>query len=199
MSICYPSGGDQMKKSIGAKTIIFPTPVFLIGSYDPDGKPNLATVSWGGICNSDPPSLTISLRKATYTHGNIVRNGVYTVSIPNVEQVRAADLVGMISGRDHNKFEVAGLTPIRGTQVNAPYVEECPLVVECKVIHTFELGLHTQFIGQILDVKADLAVLSPDGLPDTGLARPFAYCPGTVQYYAMGEMIGKAFQIGRQE
>ena len=55
-----------MKQSLGAKTLLFPTPVLLVGTYDREGKPNLMSAAWGGICNSQPPSIAVSLRKATY-------------------------------------------------------------------------------------------------------------------------------------
>ena len=54
-----------MKKSLGGKTIIYPTPVLLVGTYDTDGKPNAITAAWGGICCSKPPCVSVSLRKAT--------------------------------------------------------------------------------------------------------------------------------------
>ena len=104
-----------MKKSIGAKTIIYPTPVLIIGSYDKDGKANAMTVAWGGIASSNPPSVSISLRKATYTHGNILERKAFTISIPSEEYVRQADHFGIKSGRDEDKFAVTMLTPARST------------------------------------------------------------------------------------
>ena len=68
-----------MKRSIGAKTIIYPTPLLIVGTYDPEGKPNAMAVAWGGICCSSPPAVTISLRKATYTYGNIMERKAYTI------------------------------------------------------------------------------------------------------------------------
>ncbi len=54
-----------MKKSLGAKTIVYPTPVFIVGTYDKGGKPNAMNVAWGSLCCSSPPSVAISVRKAT--------------------------------------------------------------------------------------------------------------------------------------
>jgi hypothetical protein len=44
-----------MKKSMGAKTVVYPTPVFVVGTYDGQGKANVMTAAWGGICCSRPP------------------------------------------------------------------------------------------------------------------------------------------------
>ena len=144
-----------MKKSLGAKTIVYPTPVLVVGTYDKDGKPNVMTVAWGGICCSVPPCIAVSLRKATYSYGNIVSRKAFTVSVPSERHVKEADYFGIASGRAEDKFAATGLTPVRSDLVNAPYVQEFPLVLECRLAHTFELGLHTQFVGEILDVKID--------------------------------------------
>ena len=185
-----------MKKSLGAKTLAYPAPVFVVGTYDSRGKPNAMTASWGGICCSQPPCMTVSLRKATYTHANIVARRAFTISIPSAAHVREADYFGIASGRDADKFAAAHLTPARAERVDAPYVEEFPLVLECRLVHTAELGLHTQFVGEILDVKADAAVLRPDGLPDIKLIRPLIFAPGAQEYYETGPFAGHAFAVG---
>ena len=187
-----------MKKSIGAKTIVFPTPTWIVGTYDKEGKPNGAAVAWGGICCSEPPCVAISLRKATYSHGNIVERNAFTVNVPSETHAKQVDYFGIASGRDVDKFSAAGLTAVRSELVDAPYVDEFPLILECKLLHTFELGLHTQFVGQILDVKADESVLDDHGLPAIGKVRPFVFAPSDRTYYGIGECLGKAFSIGKE-
>ena len=88
-----------MKKSFGAKTLIYPTPVWLIGTYDKNGKPNAATIAWGGICSSKPPCAAVSLRAATYTHGNIMERKAFTINVPSAAQVEIADYCGIVSGK----------------------------------------------------------------------------------------------------
>ena len=148
-----------MKKSIGPRTLAFPTPVWVVGTYDANGKPNAMTAAWACICCSKPPAIGVSLRKATYTYGNIVARQAFTISVPSEAHVREADYLGMATGKEVNKFAATRLTPVASTLVDAPFVEEFPLVLECKVIHTLEIGLHTLFIGEILDVKADPGVI----------------------------------------
>lgn len=187
-----------MKKSLGAKTIIYPTPVFVVGTYDKDGKPNVMTAAWGGICCSRPPCIAVSLRQATYSYGNIVAQEAFTISLPSKDYVKEADYFGMASGRDEDKFATAGLTPVKSDLVNAPYVEEFPLVVECRLLHTFELGLHTQFVGEILDVKVDEALLGKGGIPDLEKVKPIWFAPENRAYHGTGEYLGKAFSIGTE-
>jgi flavin reductase (DIM6/NTAB) family NADH-FMN oxidoreductase RutF len=185
-----------MKKSLGAKPLIYPTPVLVVGTYDKAGKPNAMTAAWGGICCSQPPCVAVSLRKATATHGNIVARRSFTISIPSEKHVHQADYLGMVSGRNVDKFAVAKLTPVKSDLVDAPYVQEFSLVLECKLAHTIELGLHTQFVGEILDLKAEEAVLGKGGLVDIKTMNPLVFAPDTQFYYGVGAFLGKAFSVG---
>jgi flavin reductase (DIM6/NTAB) family NADH-FMN oxidoreductase RutF len=94
----FQLGRTAMKKSLGAKSLICPAPVWCVGTYDNDGKPSVATIAWGGICCSSPPSVTICLRKATYTYGNIMARKAYTLSAPPTTCAKEADFFGMASG-----------------------------------------------------------------------------------------------------
>jgi len=123
-----------MKASLGARTLIYPTPVLVVGTFDEAGRPNVMTASWGGICCSQPPCIAISLRKATYTYKNIEERRAFTISIPSEQHVKEVDYFGLVSGRDTDKFAATKLTPVRSQVVNAPYVKEFPLVLECKLI-----------------------------------------------------------------
>jgi len=187
-----------MKRSIGAKTILFPTPVLIVGTYDAAGKANAAAVAWGGICCSDPVCVAVSLRKATYTHGNIVARKAFTVSIPSEKYVKEADYFGIASGRNEDKFSAAGLTPVKSGLVDAPYVKEFPVILECELFKTIEIGLHTQFIGQVKDVKADESVLTKEGLPDTKKILPITFDPAQRAYYGTGARLADAFSIGKK-
>jgi len=186
-----------VKQSLGAKTLIYPTPVLVVGSYDADGRPNVMTAAWGGIACSKPPCVSVSLRAATATHGNIVARKAFTISLPNGAQVAAADYFGLVSGRKVDKFAATGLTPARSELVDAPYVAEFPLVVECEVTAVHELGLHTQFIGEVKDVKIDEACLDDDGHIDVGKLDPLAFAPDTGAYFVLGALAGRAYSVGK--
>ena len=185
-----------MKKSLGPKIIVGATPLWVIGTYDSEDRPNLMTAAWVGVCCGDPPCLSVSLRKATYSHKSITEQKAFTVSIPSAAHARETDYVGIASGRDTDKWQTTGLTPAAGDLVHAPYVAEFPIVIECRLLHTFELGLHTQFVGEIVDVKAEESILAGDGSLDIERADPFFFVPGNANYYAIGQSVGKAFSVG---
>jgi len=187
-----------MKRSLGAKTLAYPTPAWVVGSYDEQGKPNMMTSAWAGICCSQPPCVAVSLRKATATHGNLMRRRAFTVNIPSQTQAKVTDAVGLVSGRDTDKFAATHLTPVRSNLVDAPYVQEFPLILECDVVQVIELGLHTQFVGKIIDVKAEENVLNEAGVPEILKVLPILYSPGDRAYYGVGESLGHAFSIGKE-
>jgi len=185
-----------MKKSLGAKTLAMPTPVWIVGSYGEKDTPNIMTIAWGGICNSVPPCVAISLQQVRSTYANILRRKAFTVNIPSTRYAVEADFVGITSGRDTDKFPATGLTPVKSDRVEAPYVEEFPLVLECKVLETVDLGTHVQFIGEILNVLADKSVLGETDEPLIEKVAPFVFNPGDRSYHAIGHTIGPAFSIG---
>ena len=184
-----------MKKSLGPQAFSFTNPAWVVGTYDSEGKPNVMTAALGGTCCLRPPCVYVSLRKATYTYGSIIERQAYTVSLPSASHVVETDYFGIASGRDVDKFAATGLTPVRSDVVDAPYVAEFPVVLECEVIHTIELGWHTQFIGEVRDVKADEAVLGEAGAVDVLKAEPFVCSFGS--YHALGESLGGTFAIGK--
>ncbi len=185
-----------MKRSLGASTLVGATTVWVVGTYDKEGRPNIMTAAWGGVCCSDPPCVGISLRKATYSYGSILERKAFTVNIPSASHVRETDYVGIVSGRETDKWAAAGLTPIRSDLVDAPYVSEFPLVLECRLVHTIELGLHTRFIGEVADVKAEGNALADDGSLDIEKVDPFFYATGRRAYYRMGVYLEKAHAVG---
>lgn len=187
------------KRSLGARTLLFPTPVLIVGTYDAADHPNAMTAAWGGICCSRPPCINVSLRPATHSHGSIHAGGCFTVSISSEPYVVEADYMGLASARNGDKFEALGLTPARAKHVNAPYVAEFPVALECRLVHSHVLGSHTLFVGEVLDIIADQAVLDSEGNPDIELIRPLIFDTGKRRYFGVGPCVGEAFAIGRQK
>ena len=177
-----------MFQSLGAKPFILPAPLFLVGTYDHSGRPNIMTAAWGGICASQPPSIAVSIRKSRWTYAAILERKSFTINIPSRKLAAQSDFAGMHSGRDSDKFTDLNLTPIPAEHVDAPGIAECPIIVE--------LGSHTQFIGEIMDVKVDSACMREDGLPDPALIDPLLFAPVVQEYWALGHFQARAFSAG---
>lgn len=186
-----------MKKSIAPGTYACPTPTWCVGTYDENNKANIMTIAWGGICCSAPPHLTVSVRKATHTYAALMSRKCYTVSIPSVQYLKEADYFGIASGKNTDKFAVSGLTATRSDIIDAPYVEEFPLVFECEVKHIVEIGGHVQFIGEIKGIRADEEILDDKGLPAIDKINPFIYAPTSREYWSLQEVIGQGFKSGQ--
>ncbi len=186
-----------MKRSLGAKTLVYPAPVLVVGTYDKSGKPNVMTASWGGIASSQPPCVAVSLRTVTSSYENIMQRRAFTLAIASEPYVKQVDYFGLVSGRSTDKFAATKLTAVKSKLVDAPYVKELPLVLECKVVDVTELGMHTQFIGEVMDVKADEEVIGSGGAVDIRKLRPLIFTPDTQEYFAVGGFVAKVFSAGK--
>ena len=170
-------------------TQLAPVPAGLGGCGDKQRwKYNLITVAWCGTVASDPPQLTISVRKERYSFAPIRETGEFTVNLPDAAMVAALDHCGVVSGRDVDKFALHQLTAVPGTRVAAPIVGESPLSMECKVINALDLGSHTMFVGEILAVQVSEELIDADGKFDVERARLVAYAHG--HYFELGKCLG---------
>jgi len=167
--------------------------VWIIGSYDAAGMANGMTAAWVGICNSKPPCVYASIRRSRHTYDGVVKHQAFTVCVPSAAHAREADYLGIASGRDGDKLARAGLTAVRSDLVEAPYIDEFPVAMECRLHQTMDLGSHTVFIGEVLDVKVEEAGLT-DGQPDADKLDVFVWLD---EYRRLGESLGRAFHIGR--
>lgn len=155
-------------------------------------------VAWGGIACSEPPAVTISVRDQRKTYENILLKKAFTVNIPSEKNIKEADYFGIVSGKAGDKFKATGLTAVKSSLVDAPYIEEFPFVIECTLKEYHRVGVHTQFIGEIIDVKADENVLNPKGAVEIEKLKAFMFDPGTSSYYGTGKFLAQAFSIGKK-
>ncbi|MCU4177772.1 flavin reductase [Carboxylicivirga sp. N1Y90] len=184
------------KKSIGPKGHIHPKPAVVIGSYGKDGKPNIMTAAWAGVVNSVPMSIGVSIRPSRLSYENIMATKAFTINVPSAQFVAHMDYAGNISGYDEDKFQKLGLTAVKGDFTNAPYIKEFPIVIECEVTETIDLGSHVQFIGKVIDTKVDLAYIDDENQIDMSMINPIIY--GGEYYYGYGQRLGKPWDIGKR-
>jgi len=185
------------KVAIGARTLLYPLPSVLVGS-DVDGKPNFSTYAWCGIVNSNPPMLSVAFRHQRHTLKGVKQTGTFSVNIPSVDLVKEADYCGLVSGRETDKVADCKFNVFYGKLTNAPLINECPVNLECRVLHTLNLGSHEMVVGQIEEVHVTESCLT-DGKPDVKKIKPFLWViHPTNEYWEFGNSIGGAFSIGRQ-
>ena len=151
-------------------------------------KPNILTVGWTGIVNTKPPRTYISVRPQRFSYPIIRESGEFVINLTPASLVKAADLCGVRSGREMDKFAHLGLTPLPARQVAAPLIAQCPVNIECRVFQQIPLGSHDMFLADILAVHVDEDCLSPQGkllIRRCGLA---AYAHG--EYFSLGPSLG---------
>lgn len=174
----------------GAKPLMYPQPVLIIGTYDENGVPNAMNAAWG--ITTDFKEITISLSDHKTTD-NLKATKAFTVSIATEDQVVPCDYVGLESGRkEPDKFAKAGFHATKSVFVDAPLIDELPLAMECKV-KSFEDGI---LIGEIINVSADESVVT-DGAVDITKVRPISFDPFGNAYFGIGSKVGNAFRDGR--
>ncbi len=188
-------GVKTMRKNFGAKAILYPMPVLIIGSYGENGAPNAMNAAWGGI--SEEAQISICVSDDHKTTENILARGAFTVSIADKENVVAADYVGIVSGNDEkDKIRKAGWTAVKSEFVDAPLFEQLPLALECKLIRYEEDDC--RLVGEIVNVCADERILGDDGKIDLQKFSPITYDPVHHTYRVLGDVVGKAFSDGRK-
>ena len=178
------------KKSLTPTTMLFPTPVVLVTCVDEVGKPNIITLAWAGVVNSEPPMIGISIRPSRYSHKCIKRSKEFVVNLPTEAMVRGVDACGLVSGRDKDKFALMGWKPVPAEKVKAPLIDECPVHLECQVKEVISLGSHDLFLGEIVALHVKEEVQKGKGGVDIRRCLPVAYCTGSREYWNLGKPLG---------
>jgi flavin reductase (DIM6/NTAB) family NADH-FMN oxidoreductase RutF len=179
-----------MKIDWKAGTLIYPLPAVMVTVGAEPSEYNVLTVSWTGTICSDPAMCYISVRPGRHSYSILKKNMEFVINLTTEELARATDWVGVRSGKDYNKFEKMNLTPAKAHVVSAPYIEESPLSIECRVKQILPLGTHDMFIAEVVNILADDKFIDPEtGAFDMERAKLLVYSHG--KYYGTGKFIGK--------
>jgi flavin reductase (DIM6/NTAB) family NADH-FMN oxidoreductase RutF len=168
-------------------TALYPVPAVMVSCGLE--QPNIITLAWVGTVCSDPPAVSIGVRPERFSHRLIAEAGEFVVNLPHADQVDAVDYCGQVSGRNVDKWAACGLTPAPASKVRTPLIAECPVALECRVTHQLTVGIHDLFIGEVLAVQIDEAVLDHQGKLDHERAQPLTYAGG--YYFRVGELLGR--------
>lgn len=178
-----------MKQDWKPGTMIYPLPAVMVSCGSNPSEYSILTISWVGTICSNPPMCYISVRPERHSYPILTKNMEYVINLTTQEMAYATDWCGVVSGKDHHKFEEMKLTPGQSSVVNAPLIEESPLCIECRVREVIALGSHDMFISEVLNVRADDKYLDPEtGAFDMRKANLLVYVHG--KYYELGELIG---------
>ena len=167
-----------MKRVLNPGTMLSPGPAVMVSCGRPGEKPNIITIAWTGIINSDPPMTYISVRKERYSHDIISQTGQFVINLTTEELAFATDWCGVKSGRDTDKFEAQNLTAAASNMVGCPSIAQSPVNIECQVRQIIELGSHDMFIAEIVSVSVDEDIIDEKGAVRLDKAGLIAYSHG---------------------
>jgi len=184
------------KVEMAPERLMYPRPTLLVGS-NVDGKANFMAVGGGGVANADPPMMAVLIRYHCYTLKGVLQNLTFSVNTPSVDLVRETDFCGITSGANVDKVKVCKFDVFYGNLKSAPLIEQCPVNLECKVMHILNLGSHAFIVGEVKGTYVSDDCLT-DGKPDTRKIRPIIFNLELSEYYAFGEVIAKAHSIGKE-
>ena len=174
--------------SLKPGTLLAPVPAVMVSCQRPGEKPNAITLAWVGTVCSDPPMVSISIRKERYSYDIVRETGEFIINLCGEENLRATDYCGVKSGRDEDKFAACGLTALPVEDYTAPAIGECPIYLACKVESVQELGTHDLFLGRITKMGVRKDLMDETGRIDYNRAQLVAYNHGA--YYRLGEALG---------
>lgn len=184
-----------MRKNFGPKPFLYPMPVLIIGTYNEDGTPNAMNAAWG--CIADMNRIAIYVSGTHKTMDNILARGAFTVSMADAAHVVEADYVGVISGKKApDKFVRTGWHTTKSEFVDAPVIDELPLVLECRLISFDEES--ELLTGEIVNVGAAEGILNEEGQIDPAKLNPITYDPVNHVYLTLGAKAGNAFSDGKK-
>jgi flavin reductase (DIM6/NTAB) family NADH-FMN oxidoreductase RutF len=143
-----------------AHMLLHPRNVVLVSCVDKLGKTNIITLAWSMPTSFDPPMLVISVSPRRYSHKLIRETGEFAVNIPTMDIVKEVLFCGRRTGRRHDKFKEACLTPMPAKMVKPPIIKECVAYLECKLHRKTTTGNHELFIGEVLAAYANEGVFN---------------------------------------
>ena len=182
-------------KDFGVKPWLFPMPTYMIGTYSEDDAVNLMMMAWGGICAEN--MVALNLEEDHKTVENLRKRGAFTLAIPGQDTLVESDYLGLVSGSEvPDKFARTGLHASKSSRVDAPVIAEYPVTLECKVLEMQEQPYGLRVLGEIVNVMADEKVLDDLGRIDCGKLNAFVFDQMRNDYYAVGEVCGKACHSG---
>ncbi len=180
------------KQKIGENFFI-PMPVVLVGTQM-NGKANFMALGWCARVNSDPPMIACGIDNRHHTPKGIERNKTFSVNVPSSDMLEKTDHCGLVSGSSSDKSRV--FDTFHGSLGTAPMIGECPVTMECRLVHSVALPTHTLFIGEIVGAFADDDVIK-DGKVDFPAVDPLFLTMPDNRYWTLGRHAGDAWSAGK--
>lgn len=199
----YPDIPSMPRIQFKPSTLLAPVPIVLVSCQglpeQANHRANLITLAWAGTINSEPPMVSISVRKSRHSHAQIRDTGEFVINLVDQAILQATDWCGVKSGRDYDKFAECKLTAIPAQGLNhAPAVAESPLNLSCRVTSIIELPSHDLFLAEIVAVQVRPDLIDRQNRLRLDRANLVAYAHG--DYMSIGHQLGFfGYSVARPE
>ncbi|OGN74410.1 MAG: hypothetical protein A2X25_05850 [Chloroflexi bacterium GWB2_49_20] len=109
------------------------------------------TVSSFTSISLQPPQVLVSLEKTSRTHELAQRSGYFGITILAQDQEAISDrFAGRISTMNENRFEGLAIETLTS---GAPFIIGGLAYLDCHIVHTYDSGTHTLFIGEVIAMR----------------------------------------------
>ncbi|MGQ9572801.1 MAG: flavin reductase family protein [Dehalococcoidia bacterium] len=142
------------------------------------GVANVMPVAWHMPLSHDPPLVGIAVHPSRHTYDMLRFSEEFALNVPGPDLMNHVQYLGMVSGRDVQKIEVAKLSTFKGQRVDAPLLEGCLAWIECVVEDVLRLGDHHLFVGKVIAAQAEREAFAESWLLEDDDYKPLHYLGG---------------------
>ena len=150
--------------------LLEPGPVVLLTTAA-KGRSNVMTMSWHMMVEFTPPLVACVVSPADHSFRALRATKECVIAVPAVALAPKVVGIGNCSGRDVDKFERFGLTPVPARMVAPPLVAECFANLECRVADTRLVNAYSLFVLEVVKAWTDPAQKEPRTIHHQGYGR----------------------------
>lgn len=174
------------RKSIGSGHSMCVQPTFLIGTYDEDGTPDFAPITWLSITHDgNECQLIISMYGTKKTKMNVQKTGKLSANLVSVDMLPLVDYFGSISGHKGLKNGME-YSISEGQVVKVPTLDASRWVYELEVAKIVNVGSSDTFFCYVRNVQIDSSIDISKGI-DLTQFDPVIY---SGDYHSIGKHMG---------
>lgn len=189
-----PAAGHRMAHD-PFNAIIAPRPIGWISTQDENGVANVAPYSFFNAFNYTPPIIGFASVGYKDSLRNIEQTGQFCWNLVSESLAKAMNQTSAQVEAGVDEFSLAGLTKAQGTCVDAPYVAEAGVVMECRKTQVVRLcdqhgaDCDTWMVfGEVVGIHIDNELIV-DGVYQTVLGKPVLRGGGAGDYFTVSDAL----------
>ncbi len=177
------------RKSIGTNYSMCVQPAFIIGTYNEDGRPNFAPITWvSATCEGEAYLLVVSIYGTKRTKENMLRTKQLSVNLVSTDMLELVDYFGSGCAKN-SKEDTVAYAYTKSEYVYAPLLEASRWIYECEVAEVVKTGESDTFFCRIKNIQIDENIMVGDTFEiNLEQFEPVIY---SGQYHSIGRRLGE--------